>query len=472
MLTELEVRPVTNPYVTKLFARGSILSDADQIERVRCMLLNAMAEFGQRSSDWRLAVYSVNRILIKNSYKMRVYPAGVVPFFQHPVAVVFKLTGDYCLLFELIGLDNGTRELDFPVEANMSNPLFMDLLTGIINQNQEIGSSAMVYNVLTRLIKIGGLQSYGVTLRQNPGAPGHDILVIAENPFGMELRLPLTAGPEKDTRLNVKCTVDREKEKEIKQIPDGFFILEVLRDIAKSWPEDKSAVELARLVEDALAALHIRAITKRQWRVDRRISKDCVPIGCVIGDAGQDSRAPSATVNLPLIGEKDDTIRFVAAFKGLTAAAAKSIESVYRKKSLAGSLKNIFALKRKTDDTGADESLKPVTFRKASTELSRVILKSIQNHLRISHAELTYSIQREMKRKKLESVFDVDLLHIELEEKGPAIYVTEIATDQTYKYIIERRTDETTQNYGLIQVDENDQEVRRFAISKSRLALN
>jgi hypothetical protein len=77
-----------------------------------------------------------------------------------------------------------------------------------------------------------------------------------------------------------------------------------------------------------------------------------------------------------------------------------------------------------------------------------------------------------MKRKKLESVFDVDLLHIELEEKGPAIYVTEIATDQTYKYIIERRTDETTQNYGLIQVDENDQEVRRFAISKSRLALN
>ena len=85
---------------------------------------------------------------------------------------------------------------------------------------------------------------------------------------------------------------------------------------------------------------------------------------------------------------------------------------------------------------------------------------------------MTYAIQREMKRRKLESEYAVDLLRIELEQKGPAVYMTEIASDQTYKFIIERRTDETTQNYGLIQLDENDEEVRRFAISKSRLALN
>jgi hypothetical protein len=472
MLTELEVRPVTDPYVMKLFARGKILSKADQIEQVRSMLFNALAEFSQRASDWRLAVYYVNRRLIKNHYKMRVYPAGIIPFFQHPVAVVFKLTSEYCLLFELTGLDNGTRELDFPIEANMTNPFFMDLLTGIINKNQEIGSNGLVYNVLTRLFKIGGLQSYGVTLRQNPELPGHDLLVIAENPFGMELRLPLTPDQDKDIRLNVKCAIDRKTEKEIKNIPDVFFIREVLQDIAKAWPDYKSAAELVRLLDDALAVLTIRVITKRQWRVDRRISKNCMPIGWVIEDAGRDSREQPGSVNLPLIGEKDDTIRFVVAFKGLSEAAAKSIDSVYKKKSLSGSLKNIFTLKRKTDFTGVTECLKPVTFRKASTELSRAILKSIQSHLSISYAELTYAIQREMKRKKLQSEYAVDLIRIELEKKGPAVYVPEIESDQTYKFIIERRTDETTENYGLIQVDENDEEVRRFAISKNRLALN
>lgn len=471
MLTELEVRPVTNPYVMKLFARGKILSEADLIEQVRSMLFNALAEFEQQASNWRLAVDYVNRILIKNRYKMRVYPAGIIPFFQHPVAVVFKITGEYCLLFELTGLDNGTRELDFPIEANMSNLLFMDLLTGIINKNREIGSNGLVYNVLTRLFKIGGLQSYGVTLRQNIKLPGQDILVIAENPFGMEFCMPLTPYQDKDIRLNVKCTIDRETKKEIKNIPDVFFIWEALLDIAKAWPEDKSAAELVKLVGDALAVLNIRSITKRQWRVDRRIAKDCETIGWIIEDTGWDSREQPGSVSLPLIGEKDDTIRFVVAFKGLSEAAAKSIESVYKKESFSGSLKNIFSLKRKTDDTVVTACLKPVTFKKAPRELSRAILKSIQSHLSISYAELTYAIQREMKRRKLASEYAVDLLCIELEQKGPAIYVTENASDQTYKFIIERRTDETTENYGLIQVDENDEEVRRFSISKSQPVL-
>jgi hypothetical protein len=398
---------------------------------------------------------------------MRVYPAGIIPFFQHPVAVVFKLTGEYCLLFELAGLDNGTRELDFPIEANMSNPFFMDLLNGIINKNQEIGSSGLVYNVLTRLFKINGLQSYGVTLRQNLKLPGQDILVIAENPFGMELRHPLTPFQDKDIRLNVKCTIDHETKKEIKNIPDVFFIWEVLLDIAEAWPEDKSAAELVRLVDDALAVLSTRSITKRQWRVDRRVSKDCVPIGWVIEDTSWDSREQPGSVSLPLIGEKDDTIRFMVAFKGLSATAAKSIESVYKRESFSGSLKNIFSLKRKTDDTGVTECLKPVTFRKAPRELSRAILKSMQSHLSISYPELMHAIQREMKRRKLQSEFALDLLRIELEQKGPAVYVPDIESDFTYKFIIERRTDETTENYGLIQVDENDEEVRRFSISKS-----
>ncbi len=472
MLTELEVRPVTNPYVMKLFARGNILSEANQIEPVRIMLFNALSEFDQQESDWRHAVDYVNRILIKNRYKMRVYPAGIIPFFQHPVAVVFKLKGEHCLLFELSGLSNETRELDLPIEANMSNSFFMDLLTGIITKNREIGSSGLVYNVLTRLFKIDGLKSYGVTLRQNLKLLGQDILVIAENPFGMEFRLPLTPFQEKDIQLNVKCAIDRETKKEIKNIPEFFFIWEVLQDIAKAWPEDKSAAELVTLVDDALAVLTSRSITKRQWHVDKRISKNCMTIGWVMEATVWDSREQPGSVILPLIGEKDDTIRFVVDFKGLSEAAAKSIEIVYKRESLSGSLKKIFSLKRKTDNTGMTEFLKPVTFRKAPRELSQAILKSIQNHLSISYAELTHAIQREMKRKKLQSVFAVDSLRIELEQIGPAVYVTEIASDEIYKFIIERRNDETTQNYGLIQVDENDEEVRRFAISRSRLALN
>ena len=474
MLTELEVRPVTNPYVMRLFARGKILSEADQIEQVRSTLVTALADFSRQASNWRFAVDYVNRILIKNRYKMRVYPAGIIPFFQHPVAVVFKLTGEYCLLFELTGLDNGTQELNFPIEANMSNSLFMDLLTGIINKNREIGNNGLVYNVLTRLFKIGGLKSYGVTLRQDLKLPGQDILVIAENPFGNELRLPLTPFQDKDIRLNVKCVIDRETKKGIKNIPDVFFVWEVIQDIAKAWPEDKFAAELVKLVDDSLAVLNIRAITKRQWCVDRRVSKDCMPIGWAIEDTSWDSREQPGSVSLPLIGEKDedDTIRFMVAFKGLSEAAAKSIESVYTKESFSGSLKNFFSLKRKTDDIGVTESLKPVTFRKAPRELSRAILKSMQSHLSISYSELMNAIQREMKRKKLEREFAVDLLRIELEQKGPAVYVMEIESDLTYKFIIERRTDETIQDYGLIQVDENDEEVRRFAISKSRLVLN
>jgi len=471
MLKELEVRPVTNPYVMKLFARGKILSEADQIEQIRSMLFNALAEFSRQASNWRHAVDYVNRILLKNRYKMRVYPAGFIPYFQHPVAVVFKLTGEFCLLFELAGLDNGSNELDSPIEANMTNPFFMDLLTDITNKNKEIGSNGLAYHVLTRLFKIEGLQSYGVTLRQDPQLPGQDILVIAENPFGMEFRLPLKPYEDKDIRLNVKCAIDSETKKKIKNIPDVFFIWEVLTDIANAWPEDKSAAELAKLVRDALVMLNMRAITKRQWRVDRRISKDCMPIGWVIEDTRWDSREQPGSVSLPLIGEKNDSIRFMVSFKGLSEAAAKSIESVYKKESLSGSLKNIFTLKRKTDDTVVTECQKPVTFKKAPRELSRAILKSIQSHLNISYAQLKHAIQLEMKRKKLDSTYAVDLLCIELEEKGPAFYVTEISSDQTYKFIIERRTDETSESYGLIQVDEDDEEIRRFSISKSQPVL-
>jgi len=471
MLTELEVRPVLNPFVMKLFARGNILSETDQIEQVRGMLFNAVAEFARQSSDWRLALDYVNRILVKDRYKMRIYPAGIIPFFQYPVAVVFKLTGEYCLLFELVGLHNEAPKLDLPIEANMSHSFFMDILTGIINKNREIGSNGLVYDVLTRLFKIAGLQSYGVTLRQNLELIGHDILIIAENPFGMEFRLPLTTFQDKDIRLNVKCAIDRESKKEVKNIPDVFFIWKVLEDIAKAWPEDKSAAELVKLVEKALAVLNIRAITKRQWLVDRRINNDCMSIGWIIEDTGWDSREQPGAVSLPLVGEKDDVIRFVVAFRGLSEAAAKDIETVYKKESLSDSLKNIFSLKRKTDGAGEPACLKPVTFRKAPRELSRAILKSVQRHLSISYSELTHTIQNEMRRMKLEKDYAVDRLCIELEQKGPAVYVSDIASDQIYKFIIERRTGEDTESYGLIQVDENDEEVRRFSIPQSRISL-
>lgn len=471
MLTELDIRPVTNPFVMKLFARGNVLSEADQIEPVRGMLFNALAAFARQKSDWRKAVAEVNRALVRHRHKMRVYPAGLIPFFQHPVAVVFKLTGEYCQLFELAGLNNDTDRLDLPIESNMSHSLFMDLLTGIIDKNQEIGNNGLVYDILNRLFKIEGMRSYGVTLRQNPELLGDDMLVIAENPFGMEFRLPLKNFQSKDIKLNVQCVIDRETKKEIKHIPDVFFIREVLEDVAKAWPEDRSAAELVKLLEDAFVVLSIRSITKRQWRVDKRVEKKQRSIGWIIEDTAWDSRDQPGAVSLPLVGEKDDAIRFVVTFKGLSEAAAKDIETVYKNESVAGSLKHIFSLKRKTDEVSGPACLQAVTFRKAPRELSRAILKSIQNHSGISYSELTHAIQIEMKRSKLDKAYAVDRLCIELEQKGPAVYISDITSDLTYKFIIERRTDEQAENYGLIQLDEKDEEIRRFSIPKTRIAL-
>ncbi|MEZ4604142.1 MAG: hypothetical protein R2861_12340 [Desulfobacterales bacterium] len=43
---------------------------------------------------------------LKDRLRTRLYPSGIIPFpyFQHPVVVVFKITGEYCFLFELAGL--------------------------------------------------------------------------------------------------------------------------------------------------------------------------------------------------------------------------------------------------------------------------------------------------------------------------------------------------------------------------------
>jgi hypothetical protein len=131
MAIHLEIRPVTNPFVMKLFARGNILAEPAQAGRIQEILYNALAEFARQESDWRPAVEYINRQLIKDRYNIRIYPAGIIPLFQYPIAVVFILTGEYCLLFELVGLENACRRLDLPIASNMSHAFFMDFLTGI-----------------------------------------------------------------------------------------------------------------------------------------------------------------------------------------------------------------------------------------------------------------------------------------------------------------------------------------------------
>ena len=475
MIKDLEIRPVTNPFAMKQFARGNILSDPEDIARVQIQLFNAVAAFTREESDWKQLSARIDDALIKDRLRTRLYPSGIIPYFQHPVVVVFKITGEYCFLFELAGLKNGRTQLNLPIASNMSHGFFMDLLNGAIKKNQDLGNPALPYDILTQLFKIEGLRYYGVTLRQPPDLVGDDLLVISENPFSGEFRLPLKSFRDRDIRCNVRCVIDRETKKEVKTIPDVFFIWEVLQDIARAWPEDKSAAALVDLVEKALAVLHVRAVTKRQWCVDRRTTRDCMPIGWSIEETGWDSREQPGAVSLPLVGEKDDVIRFVVSFKGLSEAAAKGIEDVYKKESLSGSLKNIFTLKRKTDgvcETAFPASPAPpkvVTFRKAPREVSRAILKAVQSHLSISCTELEYTIQSEMKRMKLEQTVAVNQLCIELEKKGPAVYIPEISAEEMYKFIIERRTDENTESYGVIQVDENDEEIRRFSISKSRI---
>jgi hypothetical protein len=471
MIDDLEIRPVTNPFVMKQFARGNILSDPEEVSRVQWILFNAVADFTRQESDWKQLPAYIDKFLVKERFRTRLYAAGIIPFFQHPVAVVFKITGEYCLLFELVGLKNGRPRLDLPIESNMNHGFFMDLLTGAISKNQDMGNNALPYDLLVRLFKIDGLRNYGVTLRQHPELMGDDLLVISENPFGVEFRMPLKPFRDRDIKCNVTCVIDRETKKEVKTIPDVFFVWEVLQDIATAWPEDKSAAELVDLVEKALAVLNVRAITKRHWCVDRRINRDYMPIGWIVEDTGWESRKQPGAVSLPLVGEKDDVIRFVVAYKGLSEAAAKSIETVYKKESLSGSLKNIFSLKRKTDGVCEAESLKAVTFKKAPREVSRAILKAIQGHLSISCSELKYTIQVEMKRMKLEQTIAVDRICIDIEKQGPAVYVPDISSDLIYKFVIERRTDENTESYGVIQVDAEGDEIRRFSISKSRIML-
>ncbi|MEZ4567191.1 MAG: hypothetical protein R2860_09565 [Desulfobacterales bacterium] len=64
----------------------------------------------------------------------------------------------------------------------------------------------------------------------------------------------------------------------------------------------------------------------------------------------------------------------------------------------------------------------------------------------------------------------VNQLSIELEKKGPAVYIPEISLTNKYINLIPSAAlTRIPKAYGVIQVDENDEEIRRFSISKSRI---
>ncbi len=489
MKKNLEIRQVTNPFIIRLFARGGLLTDADGIMEVQSLLHNALAEVTRNESGWHQAVARINAILIRSRLQARIYPAGRIPFFQYPVGVVFRTTGEYCVVFELDNLDNGRLELPMPVEANMSHVFFMDLLKDIIRKNQDMANNGLPYEIMARLCKIEGLRHYGVTLRQPAELMGEDLLVISEAPFGLELRYPLKKFQDHAIRYNVQCVIDRETKKEVKTIPEVFFIWELLQDIARAWPENKSAADLVRLVEKSLGALYLRGVTRRRWRPDKTLTSDHVPISWMVDRAEvirDVAESPPGIVSLPLLGEKPPSaklrgetsadenahdIRFMVSFKGLTEDAARRIETIYEKDSLPASLKTLFPLKKKNHDAEKAPVSRQVTFQKAPRDLFRAILKAVQRHLSISCVDLCHSIKTEMRRFNLTQIFSQDLVCVEVEKSGPVVYVSETLSNRIYKFIIERRTDENTESYGVIQVDDEDDEIRRFSISKSRMPL-
>ena len=471
MQQKVKARPVLNPHVIKLFARGAVLTEPEQVAWIQKMLQNALDEFSQQDPDWHQAVDQINSILIKKRHRLRIYPAGIIPYFQYPITVVYHLTGKYCLVFELIGLKNSAKKLELPIESNLSDKDFKAFLASIIRKNKGMGNSGLSYELLANIQKISGLSAYGVTIRQNPKSMGNDLLVIAENPFGTEYRFPLKASHD---RYKVKCFLDRSTHKKIKTNSDGFFIWKVLEGLAQAWPQDKPAIDLVKKVENIFEVLKIRAVTKDLWHIDKKVYKDPnrISIGWMLDNVDRKADSQPGTINLPVFAKKGYSNRWIFTFKGLTEASARSIEPICKREHYVIAIKSVFSSNKTTEIENETEAIKKVTFRKAPRKLSQTILKSLQRNFNMPFSELKNSIQLEMERMHLKKDFKIDSLRIELEPKGPAIYVLEKLSDQVYKFIIERRADEGVASYGLIQVDEEDDEIRRFTLSRSQGAID
>lgn len=474
MQQKVKARSVLNPHVIKMFARGAVLKEPEQVSQIQKMLQNALDEFSQQDPDWDQAMDQINSILIKKRHRLRLYPAGIIPYFQYPITVIYHLTGRYCLVFELIGLTNSAKNLELPTESNMSDKDFKDFLVRIIGNNRAMGNSGLSYELITKIQKIPGLSTYGITTRQNPKSMGNDLLVIAKNPFGTEYRFPLKAFHDRDLKHEVKCSVDIVTQKKIKITSDGFFIWQTLKELAQAWPQDKLAMDFVKKVENIFEVLKIRAVTKDLWHIDKKVYKDRnqISIGWMSDNVDRKADSQPGTIILPVYAKKGDSNRLIFTFKGLTDKSARSIESICKREHYVIAIKSVFSSSNTTEIENEPEAIKAVTFRKAPRELSQAILKCLKHNFNMPFSELKQNIQLEMERMHLKKDYKTDSLMIKLESKGPAIYVLENVSDQAYKFIIERRVDEEVACYGLIQVDEEDDEIRRFTLSRSQGVIN
>lgn len=474
MQQKVKARPVLNPHVIKMFARGSVLTELEQVSRIQKILQNALDEFSQYDPDWHQAMDHINTILIKKRHRLRLYPAGIIPYFQYPITVVYNVTGEYCLIFELIGLKNSAKKLELPIEFNLSDKEFKGFLVSIIRKNSVMGNSCLTYELLTKIQKIPGLSTYGITTRQNPKSMGNDLLVIAKNPFGTEYRFPLKASHDRDLKHGVKCFVDPVTHKKIKINSDGFFIWQVLKGLAQSWPQNKPAMDLVKKVENIFEVLKIRAVTKDLWHIDKKVYNDRnrKSIGWMSDNSNHIADSQTGTINLPVFTKKGDRNRLIFIFKGFTEASARSIESICKRGHYVIAIKSVLSSNKTTEFENEPEEINEVTFRKAPRELSQAILNSLKHNFNMPFPELKHSIQLEMERMHLQKDYKTDSLIIELEPIGPAIYVLEKVSDQVYKFIIERRVDKGVACYGLIQVDEEDDEIRSFTLHRSQCAID
>ena len=71
---------------------------------------------------------------------------------------------------------------------------------------------------------------------------------------------------------------------------------------------------------------------------------------------------------------------------------------------------------------------------------------------------------------KLNNKINIESLWVEYENTGPVIFIPVADSNFVYKFRVERRIEgEDLQSYGIIQVAKNDEEIRRFSLSKSRM---
>jgi len=470
MESKIKIVPVTKQHIVSLVARGNVLIHPDEIKSIWGLFAMELQAFIQKQLPWRDASAYVNEGLKKNKLMVRFYPAGTIPVLRHPLVVVFKRTGESCCVFELIGLENATETLAMPYESNMETDTFVSFITNIVNKNRELNHWGIVYDTWLQIQKIPGIFDWGVTLRENPEFMAGNFLVIAENPFGAEYRYPMQFSDNNNHQVSL--SLEAQIRKQIRSNPDGFHLLTMLNDIASSWPKNKSSALLLKKVEGILDIFSNRKFTSKAWSIDKTMKRKRVSVSYAIDHSGLKPHEGPGSVYFFLIPDGDIHKSYQVGFRGFIEGAAKEAESFCTKDSSRKfDYKKILTPFKKNTENVKVDGANEISNLKAPKELSRSLLKAIQKKFNISLSEISQALTIELRRMKLDKNFRIESIEMAFEGAEPIIVISQREPGLRFKFIIERRIEGHADNYGLIQLDSDDEEIRRFSLPKTHILL-